>query len=167
MSKLEPKLAYGIDEFCKIANLGRTKLYKDIAEGRLRAVKNGRRTVILRCDGVPRGASGAQAMGQIAERPPLAPCGPRETFRLATECFGNAENSGDAQAKIAPSSMRGSNCFAKRLASKRASFRFRQISSNCSPRSAMVTYALKRLVAHARAAAQTANELAALKAGGQ
>jgi hypothetical protein len=30
-----------------------------------------------------------------------------------------------------------------------------------------VTYALKRLVAHARAAAQTANELAALKAGGQ
>lgn len=32
MSKLEPKLAYGIDEFCKIANLGRTTLYKDIAE---------------------------------------------------------------------------------------------------------------------------------------
>ena len=30
-----------------------------------------------------------------------------------------------------------------------------------------VTYALKRLVAYARAAAQTANELAALKAGGQ
>jgi excisionase family DNA binding protein len=48
MSELEQRLAYGIDEFCKIANLGRTTLYKDIAEGRLRAVKNGRRTVILR-----------------------------------------------------------------------------------------------------------------------
>ena len=49
------------DEFCKIANLGRTTLYKDIAEGRLRAVKNGRRTVILRDD----------AMAFLAALPPF------------------------------------------------------------------------------------------------
>jgi len=61
MSELEQRLAYGIDEFCKIANLGRTTLYKDIAEGRLRAVKNGRRTVILRDD----------AMAFLAALPPF------------------------------------------------------------------------------------------------
>jgi excisionase family DNA binding protein len=63
MSEPEQRLAYGIDEFCKIANLGRTTLYKDIAEGRLRAVKNGRRTVILRDD----------AMAFLAALPALAP----------------------------------------------------------------------------------------------
>ncbi|PNE11160.1 MAG: hypothetical protein CR217_10245 [Beijerinckiaceae bacterium] len=61
----EERLAYGIDEFCKIANLGRTTLYKDIAEGRLRAVKNGRRTVILRDD----------AMAFLAALPALEPRG--------------------------------------------------------------------------------------------
>jgi excisionase family DNA binding protein len=65
MSEPEQRLAYGIDEFCKIANLGRTTLYKDIAEGRLRAVKNGRRTVILRDD----------AMAFLAALPALEPRG--------------------------------------------------------------------------------------------
>jgi excisionase family DNA binding protein len=65
MSELEQRLAYGIDELCKMASLGRTTLYKDIAEGRLRAVKNGRRTVILRDD----------AMAFLAALPALAPRG--------------------------------------------------------------------------------------------
>ena len=65
MSELEQRLAFGIDEFCKIANLGRTTLYKDIAEGRLRAVKNGRRTVILRED----------AMAFLAALPAFKPRG--------------------------------------------------------------------------------------------
>ncbi len=41
-----PKRAYSIPEVCRTASIGRTRLYSEIAEGRLRAVKVGRRTLI-------------------------------------------------------------------------------------------------------------------------
>ena len=45
------KLAYSVEEFGAVAGLGRTKLYAEIAAGRLRARKAGKRTVILAEDG--------------------------------------------------------------------------------------------------------------------
>jgi hypothetical protein len=60
-----PKLAYSVEEFGAVAGLGRTKLYAEIAAGRLRARKAGKRTVILAEDGraylasLPELASGA------------------------------------------------------------------------------------------------------------
>lgn len=44
------KPAFSIDELSKIGPLGRSSLYEAIAEGRLIARKNGRRTVILADD---------------------------------------------------------------------------------------------------------------------
>lgn len=40
------RLAHTIPQACEIANLGRTKLYEEIAASRLRIVKFGRRTLI-------------------------------------------------------------------------------------------------------------------------
>ncbi len=40
------KRAYSIPEVCRTASIGRTRLYSEIGEGRLRAVKVGRRTLI-------------------------------------------------------------------------------------------------------------------------
>jgi excisionase family DNA binding protein len=42
--------AYSIKEFCCRYNVGRTKVYKEIAAGRLHAVKVGRRTLIRKDD---------------------------------------------------------------------------------------------------------------------
>jgi Helix-turn-helix domain len=43
----EEKLAYQVDELNEILPLGRTKAWEEIAAGRLRARKIGRRTVVL------------------------------------------------------------------------------------------------------------------------
>lgn len=40
-------LAYSISESCAAAREGRTGIYKAIREGKLRAVKRGRRTLVL------------------------------------------------------------------------------------------------------------------------
>ncbi len=48
-NNLEP-LAYTIEEFCLVAKVGRTTVYKEIAAGRLIARKVGRRTIILPSD---------------------------------------------------------------------------------------------------------------------
>ena len=42
--------ALSIDGFCKLYGLGRTFAYEQIKAGKLRAVKCGNRTLILRCD---------------------------------------------------------------------------------------------------------------------
>jgi excisionase family DNA binding protein len=47
---MENALAYSIPEACAVASTGRSALYEEIRSGRLRAVKNGRRTIILARD---------------------------------------------------------------------------------------------------------------------
>lgn len=43
-------LAYTIAEVCKLVNIGRTAVYSEINSGGLRAVKRGRRTLVLADD---------------------------------------------------------------------------------------------------------------------
>jgi excisionase family DNA binding protein len=40
------KIVLSVNEFCQQAGIGRTKLYQEIAAGRLKARKCGRRTII-------------------------------------------------------------------------------------------------------------------------
>jgi excisionase family DNA binding protein len=47
---MESPLAYSIPEACAAASIGRSALYEEIKSGRLRAVKSGRRTIILERD---------------------------------------------------------------------------------------------------------------------
>lgn len=44
------KLVYSIKDVVKLANVSRTMLYKEISEGRLRAVKRGKRTLVIAAD---------------------------------------------------------------------------------------------------------------------
>lgn len=67
------RLAYSIKEVCQLAAVGRSTLYAEIGEGRLRAVKHGRRTLILTADlqdwiakwPASRSASSTQARNEV------------------------------------------------------------------------------------------------------
>jgi hypothetical protein len=43
-------LAYSLPDFLKLAGIGRTKFYRELRAGRLKAKKNGARTVVLAAD---------------------------------------------------------------------------------------------------------------------
>lgn len=43
-------IAYSVEETRKVTGIGRTAIYEEIKAGRLRAVKRGRRTLILADD---------------------------------------------------------------------------------------------------------------------
>jgi excisionase family DNA binding protein len=49
-SETPDRLAYSIKEVRKVADVSRSMLYREISEGKLRAVKRGHRTLILAAD---------------------------------------------------------------------------------------------------------------------
>jgi excisionase family DNA binding protein len=47
IEKLRPVRAYSVPQICELAGVGRTHLYAQIKEGKLKALKCGRRTIVL------------------------------------------------------------------------------------------------------------------------
>jgi excisionase family DNA binding protein len=47
LEKLHPVRAYSVPQICELAGVGRTHLYAQIKEGKLKALKCGRRTIVL------------------------------------------------------------------------------------------------------------------------
>jgi excisionase family DNA binding protein len=45
-STVDDRLAYGIEEFARVAGIGRTTIFEQIRMGKLHAIKRGRRTLI-------------------------------------------------------------------------------------------------------------------------
>ncbi len=45
-----PALSYSINDFCQAVGIGRSKAYAEIRDGRLKAIKCGKRTLIRRKD---------------------------------------------------------------------------------------------------------------------
>jgi excisionase family DNA binding protein len=43
--------AYGVDDFCEAHGIGRTTFYAEVAAGRIRPVKAGRRTLVPASEG--------------------------------------------------------------------------------------------------------------------
>ena len=62
---MQAPLAYNISEACASGRIGRTTLYEAIRSGQLRAVKHGRRTLILVDD----------FRSWLSNLPPVAPSG--------------------------------------------------------------------------------------------
>lgn len=52
LSGAASKLAYSVPEFCEATSLGRSLVYDEIRQGRLRATRIRGRTIILREDGL-------------------------------------------------------------------------------------------------------------------
>jgi hypothetical protein len=52
MDKVAVRPVYGLDEFCREFGIGRTLAYPEIAAGRLKAFKVGKRTLIAGEDGL-------------------------------------------------------------------------------------------------------------------
>lgn len=47
LNRQPPALAYSVPDTCRVAGIGRTKVYELVAAGQLRAVKIGAKTLIL------------------------------------------------------------------------------------------------------------------------
>ncbi len=74
------RLAFSIPEACKVAATGRTALYGAIKAGHLRAVKNGRRTLIL-ADDLRRWLSALPEACPGNTAPPIEPAQDRRDSR--------------------------------------------------------------------------------------